>query len=75
MDARLWKCKKKKKPTEIENNIEGISNVFDEVNKCRKECQKKKKNDNISQKNTLLETETKSEICKIKAENEHVYKN
>ena len=36
---------------------------------------KKKKNDNISQKNTLLETETKSEICKIKAENEHVYKN
>lgn len=62
----------KRKNTEIESSIEGISNVFDEVNKCSKEC--KNKIDNISQKFIRLETETKSEICKIKAENEHVQK-
>ena len=70
--GRFGNVKGRKKPTEIESNIKGISNVFDEVNKCSKEC--KNKIDNISQKIILFENETKSEICQIKAENEHVQK-
>ena len=49
----------KRKNTVIESSIEGFSNVFDEVNKCSKEC--KNKIDNYSQKIIRLLTETKPE--------------
>ncbi|VDI47084.1 Hypothetical predicted protein [Mytilus galloprovincialis] len=62
----------KLKNSEMESNIEGISNVFDEVNNINKEY--KAKIQNLSSKFNQLENSTKSEIGKLRVENEKVQK-
>lgn len=62
----------KLKNSELEGSIEGISNVFDEVNNINKEY--KAKLQNLSSKFIQLENATKFEIGKLRVENEKIEK-